>query len=137
MPDLTLASQAQNLHDEITRGIDQRATTKNWEQLLRDLLSESSKLSNVVFVVDALDECDRPEDVVLLLKFMSEIMSNHSNVQLICSSHQHVRVDQNLTVGLHKVDLTTSASAEDMKAFVNGEIEYLRGEIKEKSIFCE
>ena len=137
MPDFTSAQQAENLHSETTRGLNQLANIESWERLLGELLSESSNQS-IVFVVDALDECESPRDAERLLEFVTEIMENHSNVQLLCSSRQHVRVEMYCLPGiLHKVELTVGAATVDMKAFVNGEIfEYLRGKIKD-SIFCK
>jgi len=137
MPDFTLAKPAENLHNITQRGLHQSLTTDDWEQLLRELLKCGTDSTKIVFIVDALNECDST-DAERLLEFMSEIMEDCPHVQLLCSSHQHVRVNKWIrTEILHTVDVVADATAEDMKAFINGEIEYLRKKIKEDSIFCE
>ena len=139
MPDFKLAEPADEFYSNATstRGLYGLAKDEPWKTLLGNLISKSSNLTKHLFIVDGLDECESTEDVETLLEFMSGIMTRYPNVQLMCSSHQHVRVERYFPKDHLKVNITAVATADDIKAFVEGEITYLRGIIKFDSLFCK
>ena len=95
MPDFTLAQPAKKFHGTHARGLQAPLDIGLWEEFLRDLLRDDEEVSDFVFVIDALDECDpleEPVDSEKLLKFMEGLMQEFTNIQILCSSRQHVPV---------------------------------------------
>ena len=140
-PDFTLDPTAQTLHSNAvsSQGSQNSFTTSAWEDLLHKLLDGLTQ-SHVVFLVDGLDECKEEDEkdgdaAERLLDLMSEIMIKHSNVHLICSSHQQVRVPKYFQL-FQEVNVISSSTVEEMNVFIDGEIEWRRPKLQE-SIFCE
>ena len=139
MPDFTLARQAKKFHGKHTRGLQQPVGIGLWEEFLRDLLRDDEGVSDFVFVIDALDECDsleEPVDSEKLLDFMKELMQEFSNIQILCSSRQHVPVKKYFSDEvLYPVD-ALSAPNDEIQDFIRNEIESRRDE-QQGSIFCK
>jgi hypothetical protein len=138
LPDFTLAQQAKVLHSQNKRGLQESVDISTWENFLRDLLRDDKGATDFVFVIDALDECDSsdvPEDSEKLLDFMSGLMRKFPNVQMLCSSRQHVPVQKYFGDKiLYKVD-ALAAPAEEIQNFIRDEIENLKSQ--KDSIFCK
>lgn len=143
MPDFKLAGPAEVLHDKATSGLKQSPTIKDWKQLLLDLIPQSSEVhdnqTDFVFLVDALDECSTNEDAAQFLELMGEITKCRSNVQFLCSSRQHVPVKRYFPPEtLYTVDVVSDKTAQEMEAFIDGEINNRRNVFAGKlnSLFC-
>ena len=105
-----------------------------WEKLFHSLLSEDPTQSPVVFLVDALDECD-PWETEHFLDFMQGIMVAYSSVRLLCSSHQQVRVQEYMGAEmLQEIEVTTKATKAEMLIYIDGELDY-RNRGVNRSIF--
>ncbi|PMD15105.1 hypothetical protein NA56DRAFT_357310 [Hyaloscypha hepaticicola] len=97
LPDFTLAQRAEALHSQNNRGLQELVGILAWEEFLRGLLRDDKGTTDFVFVIDALDECDSSEEPVdseKLLDFMRGLMGEFPNVQMLCSSRQHVPVQK-------------------------------------------
>ena len=113
---------------------------KHWRPLFEDLLSRSG--CHNVFLVDALDECEKPTDWEQLLKFMKDIIESYPNVSLIFSSHSHVRIDKffqdagqdSSIVAIE--DVKAERTSEALHAYVDGEIERRKADAGD-SAFCK
>jgi hypothetical protein len=141
LPDFTIAQAALDEYNKrtSTREMGQDPNepfVDPWEKLLRTLLREGPSQSQVVFLVDALDECDISE-AEHLLEFMKEIMTAHQNVQLICSSHQQVRVREYMGAEiLHEIEVTAKVTEPEIRVYIRDELEHRRKGVND-SIFCE
>lgn len=152
-PDHSLSPRAQKLYDDrnSSRSPNEGIDIEEVKKLLNSLLGDHAEDTHFVFVVDALDECKTSSDHTLFLKFMSSFMTTNHNVSLLCSSHQHVPVAryfgvQNRYYGegtdyfgadiLQDVEVTEAATAEDMRAYVEGELR-AREKDADESIFCK
>jgi hypothetical protein len=110
----------------------------DWKQLLQDLIDEESQTCDILFLVDALDECAETQDEAFL-DFMKGVINPNSRpgVQFLFSARQHVSVKQYIdTQALHTVEVTASCTAKDMNTFVESEVECRRSRAS-ISIFCK
>lgn len=151
LPDFTLAEPAQQRYNKMTSAQGQTEDSKPdwWTDLFKELIKSGADQYHFVFIVDALDECieptaDEPSAAEKVLEFMSNIMKLYTNVCLLCSSHQQVRVCDyfgldNKFYGeniLQEVEVTVNATEDAMKAFITGELS--RREMGAGgSIFCK
>ena len=139
MPDFTLAQPAKNFYGTHTRGIQKPIDIELWEEFLRDLLKDDGEASDFVFIIDALDECDPVEDPVnseKLLDFMSELMQKFPNIQILCSSRQHVPVKKYFSDEvLYPVDALSAPDVE-IQNFIRSEIDNRRNK-QQGSVFCK
>jgi len=141
LPDRTLAKAAKTSYTvaESSHSQEKDYTIEDWEKLFEDLVKDSPTQSQIVIVVDALDECDSVEAEHFLI-FMMKIVKDHPNVRFLCSSHQQVRVREISkrilqTDYVPDVEMTEAATAESMKIFITEELEAMRAECSD-SIFC-
>lgn len=144
-PDGTLAKAANDLYiwgqSSAANGV-KLTLKKHWEPLFKGLLTSAGSECHFVFLVDALDECDKPTDWEYLLKFMNGIIQSYPNVSFICSSHSHVKVDtffQNEAQDSSIVaieDVNAGCTSEAFSAYINGEIQRRKADAK-GSIFCK
>ena len=141
LPDFTLSKPAQDLYDsaDSTWGQDSDPDISVWEDLFEKLIKAGAADEyQFVFIVDALDECLSPQQTEKFLKYMKKkVMERYSNVYLLCSSHQQVRVDLHFHENiLYEVEVTAAATAYEMKEFVTGELARRREDAGD-SIFCK
>ena len=139
MPDFTLAQRAEAFHSQHTRGLQEGVNILLWEEFLRDLLRDVKGVSDFVFVIDALDECDMVEEPVnseKLLDFMRGLIQEFPNIQVLCSSRKHVPVGKYISNGLlYPVD-ALSAPYNEIESFIRSEIDSRR-EKQHGSVFCK
>ncbi|KAF2111267.1 hypothetical protein BDV96DRAFT_189735 [Lophiotrema nucula] len=141
-PDFILAEPVQDLYNvyHSTRASKKEPEIEDWETLFKNLVSDQQY--HYSFLVDALDECISPKEVGGFLKFMSIVLKSHPNTSLLCSSHAQVNVSRffgadNRYFGqdtLEVVDVTAEESADDMRYFIQHELERRKVEAK-RSIF--
>ena len=139
MPDFTLAQRAKKFHGKHTRGLQKPVDIGLWEEFLRDLLRDDEGVSDFVFVIDALDECDPVEDPVnseKLLDFMRELMQKFPNIQILCSSRQHVPVRKYISEKMYYPVDSLSAPNDEIQYFIRDKIESRRNE-QQGSVFCK
>lgn len=131
------------LEQQSSTGNDGALTLEeHWYPLLRYRLTSAGRGLHFVFLVDALDECNKPVDWEKLLKFMSSTMLSYSNVSFICSSHAHVAVDR-FFPGIAQdpgmlvtEDVSASRTHISFNAYIDGEIQRRKADAR-GSIFCE
>ena len=139
MPDFTLAQRAKKFHGEHTRGLQKPVNIELWKELLRDLLRDDEGVSDFVFVIDALDECDPVENPVnseRLLDFMRELMQEFPNIQILCSSRQHVPVRKYILEEVYYPVDSLSAPNDEIQDFIGSEIDSRRNK-QQDSVFCK
>lgn len=139
MPDFTLAQPANKFHGIHTRGRQEPIDIKLWEDFLRDLLKDDEGVSDFVFVIDALDECDsleEPVDSEKLLDFMKELMQDFPNIQIICSSRLHVPVEKYIPEKMYYSVDALSAPNNEIQNFIRSEIDSRRNK-QQGSVFCK
>ena len=143
-PDLTLAKAANDfytLQQSSAAHDGEFELDEHWDPLFRALFTSAGSECRFVFLVDALDECEKPAEWEKLLKFMSGILQSYANVSFICSSHSHVRVDKFFNkhspdfniVAIEDVNATSTN--EPLRSYINGEIQRRQADAGD-SIFC-
>ncbi|KAI2607977.1 hypothetical protein GGR54DRAFT_390625 [Hypoxylon sp. NC1633] len=124
LPNFTIAEPALKLHGKYA-DIPGQANTippERWAEFLEDLVKEGSSKYKVVFLVDALDECEQPE-VRLLLKLMKGIMERNPNILFICSSYYQSPVREYFSDEiLQEVEITKTRTKYEMEGFIAGEL---------------
>ena len=139
MPDFTLARRAIKFHGKHTRGLQKPVDIGLWKEFLRDLLRDDDGVSDFVFLIDALDECDPVEEPVnseKLLEFMQDLMQEFPNIQILCSSRQHVPVGKYISSGLLCPVDALSAPNTEIQNFIRSEIDSRRRK-QHGSVFCK
>ena len=86
------------------------------ETLLHGILESGIKLR---IMIDALDECDKPEDLLIALRDASGVMPG--GLELLVSSRHVVHVDAKLSNTVI-VDLSQSVSETDMITYITTEV---------------
>lgn len=88
----------------------------NCETLLRGILESGIKLR---IMIDALDECDEPKELLKALRDASQVKPGA--LELLMSSRHEVRVDDKLSNAVI-VDLGQSVSETDMVTYITTEV---------------
>lgn len=96
-----------------------KITIREWENLLKTLIHDSSVTA---IAIDALDECEEV-DVKRLLRFFKELEAKQPAFRLILSSQEHIKVNlyfkpENLSI----VEMTSGVSKDEMIIFIEGQI---------------
>ena len=139
MPDLTLVQRAITFYGKHTRGLQKSVDIGLWEEFLQDLLKDDKGVSDFVFLIDALDECDPVEEPVnseKLLEFMRDLMQEFPNIQILCSSRQHVPVGKYIPDALFYPVDALSAPNNEIQSFIRSEIDS-RSKKQHGSVFCK
>jgi hypothetical protein len=97
-------------------------SSRDCEGLIRDILhqAESSHSGSFRIVIDALDECEEPEN---LLRSLRTATKDCNNIYFMLSSRPNVQVHAYLPAAV-PVDIEAVRSREDMIVFVRNEIEH-------------
>jgi hypothetical protein len=117
----------------------EQAGVDKWTKLLQGLIDDIPKQSAVIFLVDALEQCS-PETPGRLLKFMAARMKASPNVQLVCSSQQHMQVGRWLDNDLfYAPELQPDMTRPDMEGLIKAVINARRPEHyrEGESVFCK
>lgn len=133
-----VAESSRNLYDTLKRDPETQTTTKSWETLLKDLVSSSP--TPIVFIIDALDECNTPADHRRLLKFLNSLREIQGAAPYcLISSRLHVRVTDLYPTNLVRVLSTAHLQMnEDMKRFIADQIDLKKKDDEwKKSIFFQ
>jgi hypothetical protein len=99
----------------VKAGGDSFSFTK-YQTLLHGILGTGTKLR---IMIDALDECDEPKELLKVLRDASRVMSG--GLELLVSSRYEVRVDERLS-NVVIVDLGKSVSETDMITYITTEV---------------
>lgn len=144
--DHSLSQLAQSRYSELTAAplCLEKPDVEHCEQLFEGIVKGHATDTHYVLVIDALDECRSSSDQALFLIFMKGFMARNRNISLLCSSHQHVPIDDylggdNKFFGAHilrTVDLVPTSTASDVENYIDSELER-RKPLAGKSIFCE
>ncbi|KAI1743019.1 hypothetical protein F4680DRAFT_410812 [Xylaria scruposa] len=118
---------------EAARDIDASFTVKStWEPLLKDLIAYSKK--KVVFVIDALDECESPKQYNLFLEFLRRLPNTPQGPYCLISARPHVQVRDYFN-SLIQLDAANEMAKQDMKIFIKDQIDSQNNGTGAKSIF--
>ena len=134
--DGSLAELASDLYSQTKKDPDKQPTEKTWEALLKSLIASSS--TPIVFVIDALDECEDQVDYNKLLLFLSGLRRQTSiGLHCLISSRPHVRVEDYFSGSVQMFDVVQPQTKEDMRCFIEGQIKSKREDPHwKRSIFC-
>ena len=109
----------------------------SWEKLFLSVLDSYSERDQLVFVIDALDECTDSSEADKFLRFMANKVLIRSNVHLLCASQMHITVDRYFPADrLSNIEMTLAATRHDMEKFVDGEISR-RKQASQGNVFCK
>lgn len=151
LPDLTLAEPALTRYEKLTSAEGQNDDDDPdwWTPTFKELIADGADQYHFVFLIDALDESidlstDGPAAAEVFLQKVSEVMKSHSNVSLLCSSHQQVPLPKYFGAGnlfcdidtLEDIEVTAAATLKQMETFVTVEIERRKLGAQE-SAFCK
>ncbi|KAI0180788.1 hypothetical protein GGR52DRAFT_521662 [Hypoxylon sp. FL1284] len=131
LPSIDIDANTLTMHDGYTsaRGHDRNPVLENWEDLLRNLIeSMHSKGYRIMFLVDALDECNEI-DHNRLLKLMGEITKKYPNIRLLCTSHYQVIGSDYISSDIvQNFEVTKEQTKYEIKSFIVGEIDRRKGD---------
>lgn len=113
----------------------QRTGRTTWEQLLRDLIASSS--IKIVFVLDALDECEPLGDYIELLEFLTNLPPQQNGPFLLVSSQPHVPVWRYFDRLVHTFEIVQDETTNEMQTFIENQINSKKKVHWEESIFCK
>ena len=128
----TVARSARDFYEKFSPESHEPPQLRDWEGLLKDLLDDFK--TPTILVIDALDECSRPDEV---LKHLSSSVQSRSNLYLVCSSRPHVPVTTYFNSTLAEIDVTSGKKEPDMNVFIATTIKERRNSPEtQDSIFC-
>ena len=109
---------------------------KDYEDLVGSLLEERSECHNIALLIDGLNECDPPRDAERLCTFISKLVIENPQIQVLFSSHERLSGSEQLKEHLQKVEVFETAPGSELKDFVKTEIKFRQSELKDsESIF--
>lgn len=132
-----MTDDAMRLYHSSKEVPDAQITVKStWEPLLHNLIASSP--STIVFVLDALDECDSPASFKDVLKFLAKLLRQPNGPYMLVSSRPHVPVGGYLDASVQTFDVIHPETKNEMKNFIESQINSKRNDKEwERSIFCE
>ena len=151
LPDFTIDENAKKKYDtgQSIQGSQEGLVLEDWQDMCVKLVQGRSAQDHFVILIDALDESD---DADALLLYLSEnLMTSCSNVSLLCSSRQHISVQDYF--GLHNehflaetefsgrdavrtVNIVPALTKKELVRFVDVELAR-RKRYQKTSVFCE
>jgi hypothetical protein len=142
LPDSSVARTALKFYENRSQGLRSPVYIKEWENLVFELLEQCAVMSyHIVLVIDALNECDPPEDIDLLCIFLHKIVEKYSHVSILISSHEHIPSIERLKKHMDKVRVVTNAPETEIERFIDEELRHRRTELNKlegnKSVFCK
>lgn len=90
--------------------------TRNWEPLFHSILKSKIKLR---ILIDALDECDDPRELLIDLRHAYEVIPG--GLELLVSSRHEVHVDDKFPNAV-TIDVRSDSSESDMDTYITTEI---------------
>ncbi|KAI0965843.1 hypothetical protein F4678DRAFT_312854 [Xylaria arbuscula] len=129
----SIAKPARDFYGITTRDPDASSSvTSTWEPLLKDLIAFSK--STIIFVIDALDECEDMKEYNRFLRFLGGLPSTPKGPYCLISSRPHVRVRDYFNASI-QVDATNQEAKDDMKKFITDQIDSKNNRTWATSIF--
>lgn len=137
--DGTLAEPANHLYESSRSIPDVQLTVKGtWELLLQQLIDSRLDVCTVVFVFDALDECETGGDYTDLLQFLHKLPRKSKGPYFLVSSRPHVQVEKYFNSCVQVFDVVQPQTSIDMEFFIEAQLALRRDSVRGgKSIFCE
>lgn len=109
---------------------------KTLEPLLQDLIAFGS--ARIVFVLDALDECESVDHYMRLLEFLHNLPRGINGPYVLVSSQPHVPVGTYFDDSVTTFDVVQPETRNDMKNFIENQIIAKGAQVRwRKSIFCK
>lgn len=130
LPDFTIAQAALKFYNKKKPGLTSTIYIKEYEDLVRSLLSERSESHNIALLIDALNECDPSRDAERLCAFISDIVSKHPQVRVLFSSHEHLSGSEELKEHLEKMEVVATAPRNELEYFIKTEIKVRQAKLK-------
>lgn len=137
--DGTLAEPALRLYKSSESIPDAQLTVRStWEPLFHELIASHLKTCSLVFVLDALDECQSIGDYEELLEFLRKLPREPKGPYFLVSSRLNVPVVNYFKDHVQAFGVVQHQTEEDMKSFIGAQIALKKKTAKEEnSIFCE
>jgi hypothetical protein len=92
--DKTVAKPASELYNRCKDDRSQSPTMKTWEDLLVTLINSSVAAGPLVFIIDALDECQTRDDWESLLAHLCVLHKQHTGLYFLVLSRPQVTVEK-------------------------------------------
>ena len=138
LPDFAIAKAAQKFYHEKTVGLTSKIYTKDYEDLVLNLLKERSESYNIALLIDGLNECDPPQDAERLCTFINDYVIKNPQVRVLFSSHEQLSVSEKLKEHIEPVIVAATAPGNELEDFVKTELKFRQAELKgSQSIFRE
>lgn len=137
LPNGRLATKAREEYNLAPSRKSDKIHISSWEKLFLSVLDSYSARDQLVFVIDALDECTDSGEADKFLRFMANKVLIRSNVHLLCASQMHITVDRYFPADrLSNIEMTLAATRHDMEKFVDEEISR-RKQAGQGNVFCK
>lgn len=131
-PDRSIAPHAQAFYDKHADNVGSAPVSDDWLTLSCNVINNQAV--PVVVIIDALDECSRPEE---LLKVLVSLLTECPRLFILCSSRHQVPVRGWLDGHTEELDATSIKAATDMQSFIRKELSRRRASPETRhSIFC-
>ncbi|KAI0418533.1 hypothetical protein F5X98DRAFT_373681, partial [Xylaria grammica] len=133
--DGSIAKPARDFYNNTKGDNDASFTVKStWEPLLKNLVTSSK--DTIIFVIDALDECESMEQYNMFLEFLGGFPHTPKGPYFLISSRPHVEVGDYFK-SFVQFDAAHQKAKEDMKKFITDQIESKNSGAWATSIFFE
>ncbi|GAW10750.1 hypothetical protein ANO14919_000850 [Xylariales sp. No.14919] len=133
--DESIANPARDFDNNTKGDNDASFTVKStWEPLLKNLVTSSK--DTIIFVIDALDECESMEQYNMFLEFLGGFPHTPKGPYFLISSRPHVEVGDYFK-SFVQFDAAHQKAKEDMKKFITDQIESRNSGAWATSIFFE
>ncbi|RWA10773.1 hypothetical protein EKO27_g4331 [Xylaria grammica] len=133
--DGSIAKPARDFDNNTKGDNDASFTVKStWEPLLKNLVTSSK--DTIIFVIDALDECESMEQYNMFLEFLGGFPDTPKGPYFLISSRPHVEVGDYFE-SFVKFDATHQKAEQDMKKLITDQINSKNSGASAKSIFFE
>lgn len=136
--DGSVDKHAADRHTEFKKNPDTSPNDTTWEVLLTELIAASK--TPIVFVIDALDECQTLQDCNKLLDFMYRLRSKGmaSGPYCMFSSLPHIKVEDYFENSIQILDAVQPIANKDMERFIDDQIALKKNNARwKKCIFCK
>ena len=137
-----LARKSNSLKQQICRVLAEQSDVahqtlqKQWKSLILQPIRKLDQHSKIyVLVIDALDECDKQEDIELLIRLLGQLQAlNSARVRIFVTS----RLEAPINLGFNNIsqaterfilhrDIADSITRQDLRVFFRHEFEGIRG----------
>ncbi|KAJ8125069.1 hypothetical protein O1611_g8571 [Lasiodiplodia mahajangana] len=132
--DGSVAKPARELFNKRMEADASFTVSSTWEPLLEDLIASSK--ATIIFIIDALDECDGMGQYNQFLRFLGGLPKTEKGPYFLISSRPHVQVGHYFDAPI-LFDVVNQKADQDMKKFITDEINSKNNKTWGKSVFFQ